>query len=232
MPAAITPHDARMLRLAVNSEPGTLRLLAHLRHINSGVLGLACNLKLLSAVSPKLLAEVGESEEETMHSPTADLLVDALYMIHTARVQLRVPRFTTIESIRQFHARVATEWLRAEELAKEQRKRRTRRASTVRDFPLPPVPGTGDIIPLTTSDALKKEGKQQQNCAGTYVRRVRAGSTYLYRVLRPERATLAISLGPDGCWRRSELECAANRPASKETDAAIDRWLSQHSYSA
>ena len=95
----------------------------------------------------------------------------------------------------------------------------------------PPVPGTQDIVPLTTSGQLKVEGLEQRNCVGSYGRKVREGSVYIYKVLRPERATLAITPGPDGFWRRSEIERSGNRSVAPSTKAAVDRWLSLYSLS-
>jgi hypothetical protein len=39
---------------------------------------------------------------------------------------------------------------------------------------------------------------------------------------------LAITLGPDGFWRRSDMLLAGNRPGARSTKAAVDKWLSQY----
>jgi hypothetical protein len=54
------------------------------------------------------------------------------------------------------------------------------------------------------------------------------GHIYIYRVLHPERATLSITLRPDGSWRRSELKGPGNSHVRKETEKIIDNWLAAH----
>jgi len=232
LPEAIIPLDARMLRQAV-TEPEAAQLLAHLHRVNAGVLGLVCNLKLLHLLSPRLLAEVANSEEEMIRQPTADRLIDATYLLLTAQIHLKVTRFFSTKSICEFHDRVVTEWQRRSQEAGRRRKerRRRRKSSTSRGFPPPPIPGTEDFIPLTSKEELKAEGAQQQNCVGSYSRKVRSGGVCVYKVLSPERATLSIALGPDGFWRRSEIECAGNHPVSWLTKIKVDQWLNKYSLS-
>jgi hypothetical protein len=86
-----------------------------------------------------------------------------------------------------------------------------------------------DIVPLTTKEDLRAEGKEQNNCVGSYARKVMGGTTYIYKVLNPERATVAITVGSDGFWRRAELECYCNQPVSWLTEAKVHKWLAPHS---
>ena len=81
-PEAITPHDARLLLHAVVAEPVAQRLLTHQKRINSGILDLVCNLKLLPHISPTLLAEVALADDEMQGAHTADLLIDAIYTLN------------------------------------------------------------------------------------------------------------------------------------------------------
>jgi hypothetical protein len=209
------------------------RFLAHLRPINSGVLGLVCNLKLLPVVTYQLLAEVAQADTEKIRQPTADLLIDALYLMVVSQFRLPVPHFLSIDSVRAFHDLVMEESRRKTEAAKRRilDKAKQKRVLKPRALPLPPIPGTKDIIPLTTKEALRAEGKEQKNCVGSYARKVRGEAIYIYRVLNPERATLAITVGPDGFWRRAELEFAGNETASWLTEAKVDEWLATHSLS-
>lgn len=247
LPESINPHDARLLRQALLSDPGILKLLAHLRVINAGVLALVTNLKLLDAVSPRLLEEVAGQEQELWHAHTADLLVDAMYMHYMVGRGRKVPRFDSAESVREFHDVMHEEFVRLSELRRRRERRNERRqarreegeqgrearrkSSDNKPLAPPPIPGTADIIPLTTRVQLRTEGRMQSNCVGTYHRRVQSGSTAIYRVLRPERATLSIVLGPDGFWHRSELLACRNSPVSPLTVTAIDKWLAQYSFS-
>jgi hypothetical protein len=233
LPEAITPIDVRMLRQAV-AEPEAAKLLAHLHVINAGIIGLACNLKLLPAVSPQLLAEIGNTDEERTRQPTADLMIDALYLMMAGQIRLRVPLFHSASEVREFHDRVLTELQRKKEEAHRstREKLQKKKASMAHAFPSPPVQGTQDFVPLTTSEQLKAEGLHQRNCVGSYARKVKDGASIsIYKVLSPERATLAIAPGPDGFWRRAEIECTGNDPVSRTTKAAVDQWLSRHSLS-
>jgi len=55
-----------------------------------------------------------------------------------------------------------------------------------------------------------------------------SGQVYIYRVTWPERATLSINRGPDGNWRRSQLEKAGNHRAGPRTLQAVDEWLAAY----
>lgn len=74
-----------------------------------------------------------------------------------------------------------------------------------------------------------KEG--QNNCVATYAERVRRRTTFIYRVLRPERSTLSIVRGEDGDWRVGELECRSNTDVSAITRIAVEAWLDQFALS-
>jgi hypothetical protein len=100
-----------------------------------------------------------------------------------------------------------------------------------RPYPQPPVPGNSTIEPITSVVELKREGKAQGNCVGGYGLSVKEGQVYIYRVLKPERATLAITSCANGSWRRHELRIQANGEPTKATCKHVDRWLNRHSLS-
>jgi len=93
------------------------------------------------------------------------------------------------------------------------------------------VPETDDILAITSEAELDKEGRAQNNCVGGYAFVVKTGGYYVYRVLKPQRATLAIIRGPDGCWRRGDLKLHANAAPHPSTARHVDHWLSRHSLS-
>ena len=95
----------------------------------------------------------------------------------------------------------------------------------------PPVPGTVDIVPLTDAGQLLEEGRAQRNCVGGYASRVAGGKVFVYRVLRPERATLSLRLGSDGEWEIQQLLRACNQKVSPVTAIAVHRWLANESVS-
>lgn len=93
-------------------------------------------------------------------------------------------------------------------------------------FPaFPPVPPVRAIEPLTSVEALEEEGRAQDNCVAAYAKRIAQGSTYIYRVLWPERATLSLVRDEAGNWARGELEIRGNVPASPKTARFVDEWL-------
>lgn len=94
-------------------------------------------------------------------------------------------------------------------------------------FPDPPIPGTSTIVPILSVPDLTIEGIEQQNCAASRASEIRRGRQYIYRVLSPQRATLAMTRGKRG-WALTELKLKANAPASKQTFAAVQQWLEEH----
>ena len=70
------------------------------------------------------------------------------------------------------------------------------------DFPEPPYVGTDAIVPLCTLKDLVEEGIQMRHCVAAYANRVAGGAYYVYRVLKPVRATLAIF------WYKNHWECS------------------------
>ena len=135
--------------------------------------------------------------------------------------------------LRANQARLESEWRRREQetlrrLTVEKERQQRILAS---GFPPPPMPGTGDIIPLTTEAELIKEGEDQHNCVGGYNKLVKDGNFYVYRVLQPERATLSVVRGADGGWLRSELKTAGNARPNPETVRHVDNWVGRHSLS-
>lgn len=93
-------------------------------------------------------------------------------------------------------------------------------------FPPPPLPGRADIVPVTTAEELLAEGREMSHCVGSYADDIMAGRCYIYRVLRPQRATLQLVLG-EGGPRMGMLRLAHNHHPSEETEAAVRRWIEE-----
>lgn len=214
-PASLSRRAMVRLRGALAS-PEVAKRLAHLPHINAGVLAIVSEPRLLAATTPSLLAEVAASRRERHYPFVAEQLADSLDMLadlHPGATR----RFASLARLQREHDELGVAWCRLE----RDRIRRCR-------FPRPPVPGNARIVPLETPDALIAEGERQDNCVATYASRVQARQTYIYRVLGPERATLSIVPGPGRSWRRGELLAAGNREVDAETKSAVDRWLEGH----
>jgi hypothetical protein len=91
-------------------------------------------------------------------------------------------------------------------------------------FPPPSLPGDADIVPITTIKELLDEGKDMHNCVGSYAEKVLYGECYIYRVLRPQRATLEISDTGD-MHHICQLKLAQNGEPSPETWAKVRYWF-------
>ena len=91
-------------------------------------------------------------------------------------------------------------------------------------FPEPPLRGNSDIEPITSRDELLEESERQRHCVATYVLSIENRRRAVYRVLRPERATLSLR-SRDGQWEIEELRARANTPVRPETEAAVKAWF-------
>ena len=93
--------------------------------------------------------------------------------------------------------------------------------------PSPLVPSSPhlELEPLLTEMDLLEEGRAQENCVGAYGPRVRNGRMYLYRLLKPERATVAVSLSSFGKWELHEIESYQNSEVLPETLSAVLEWI-------
>ncbi len=101
----------------------------------------------------------------------------------------------------------------------------------LRPFPPPPLPGTSDVVPITTAAELQAEGQSQQNCAGAsgHSRMIQAGHAYFYRVLAPERSTAMIEnytkLGDRDGWTIVELRAFADALPRRTTLQSVTNAL-------
>jgi hypothetical protein len=108
------------------------------------------------------------------------------------------------------------------------RRRKQEEKEARRKFPAPPFSGTEFIVPLADEGELADEGWIQHNCVASYRGFVWGGKACIYRVLKPERATLLIVRSrSDGMWRRRELKGLANAAVKRETENAVDAWLAE-----
>lgn len=94
------------------------------------------------------------------------------------------------------------------------------------DLPEPPFPGTDSIFLITTVTELLEEGRAMHHCVGGYIQTLRTSDTYIYRMERPERATIEIHRLADGKARLGQCKLSHNRKPSKETIAAVNEWIS------
>lgn len=212
------------LRGAMHEEAAG-RLLRHVPAITADVIRIVTTDNLRRHASPRLLIEAGsELGPEVM--PVRRTMQDTLVMLAQMKREPAGLIFRSRDHLVMVHDEVAAAL--------------TGGRSSWRDahlrIPRPPLEGTDAIIPLTKVADYFEEGREQQSCVASYASRVAVSvdgsrdgraSLYVYRVLQPERATLAIRRDR-GAWCIDELRCAQNRPAAHRTQMAVQEWLDGH----
>lgn len=92
-------------------------------------------------------------------------------------------------------------------------------------FPPAPLPGTTDIHPISSLEDLQAEGRLMHHCVSVYEHKIQRGGCYVYRILRPERATIELELHGK-LMRVGHLSLAYNATPSQATVDAVNHWLS------
>jgi len=220
-PESASPSMLRRLQNAIAHDRTITGLLAHLPTLNAGILHLVTQPRASEILTRRLLKEVAEDPAELAMPQAGDVLSDALAMLHDMEPGRALRRFAAVRQITEFHDAIMTEH---QAHLRQQRDQMVARYQ----FPAPPVPGTPDIVPLTSAAQLRAEGETQRNCVGSYTEQVMSRRCYIYRVLAPERATLEIVWGTDGCWRRRQLKGKRNCHVSVATIRHVDEWLARY----
>lgn len=223
--AKLAPESASVelmqpLRNALK-DPAVAKALAHLPRLNAGVLAVVLDTRLLAASTPKLLSEIADDGTEKYRAATADLIHDTLRMFFQVHPTRGTPQFQSLARLREVHDTVSVEYLRREQPALRAFR-----------FPKPPLRGTPEIVPICTHEELAREGREQNNCVATYAERIQSRHTFIYRVLKPERATLSIVRRADGDWAISELKRRSNAPVQPVTRQCVESWLEDFAISA
>jgi len=245
----------RRLKYALEADPKTLELLGHQRVINTTVLQLVTSDTILPYVSPQLLEEAADIVCREGDRTLGDHILDIVSMRKEVAPRMPVQVFRSIKQVHDVHDNIRIEYAGHLQRIAEERERERIRAEEERirlaenarlnqrlarmkpdvidqrPYPPPPFEGTATIIPITSNLDLQREGQEQINCVAGYLRAVKLGGFYFYRVTEPERATLSVFRGTDGCWRRSELRGYSNSKPKRATVNAVDRWLAQYNHS-
>ncbi len=218
-PETVTVERVLALR-AVSVVPEVTQRLAHVPAINTGLLELANQPNLLAQVSPAVLNEIATAEEERLQASAVRLVEDMVRELERMGRRPRLASLKTLANLRQRSHEVAEEFQQHVDVMR-----------SAGNFLEPPVPGSADIVPLTDAGQLLEEGRAQRNCVGGYTSRVVGGKVFVYRVLKPERATLSLRLGADGGWEIEQLLRACNQPVSPATAQSVRLWLARESVS-
>ncbi len=253
-PEAATPFDMRMLRTALCRGDRVGELLAHAPIINADVMGLVRHPDLEGLITPHLLTEVGANPGEMCCSATSELLLDVVRMHRELRAPRMLPVFSSVRRVREEHESYSVDYLafldtvaleRADRAVRAQQpvqrnaqrrrpgtpKRRTKQRSSCWGR-RPPIPGSKAIVPLRTKAQLGAESHTMRHCVGTLDDCVTAGTSYFYKLMRPERATVEICrIHDEDSWRLGQVRLKFNRSVSGETMRLLRDWLERGSES-
>jgi PcfJ-like protein len=94
-------------------------------------------------------------------------------------------------------------------------------------FPVASLVNGYEIVPITNSADLYREGKAMHHCVGSYDHMVIAGHTYIYGIREGDKriATVEITRAEDNKPKLGQIRGPCNAPAPKEVVTATKRWL-------
>jgi len=192
------------------SDPACLRRLAHVPRLGPGGLALQATGELAWFNDRALPEVLGADDPETVRS------LEEFAVLARRLRQLGYGSQRPLSSAAQIRDRTETMRRQLRELGDHPAD------GTLPDPPVPGIPGT--IEPIRTIREVNQEAEQMRHCVRIYVKTALKGRVALYRVLRPQRATL--SLVPKGrLWRLDEMWLRANRRPSWECFASVKHWL-------
>ncbi|MCP5540298.1 MAG: PcfJ domain-containing protein [Akkermansiaceae bacterium] len=219
-----------LLRLLRTEDEDVRRRLSHLPAINPGVAAILLNREAFAAAGAGLLEAVANDPRENHRAGVVHRVTATLSMLAELPERRRpggAGRIASLEPLNALHDAVSAayrEWIR---------ERREARRHGHENFRLPPVPGLRAAIePLQSPEALIDEGEEQHNCVASYAAKVVRGAAFLYRVLKPQRATLSLVRGAGGDWEIGELKAKYNDPVAPRTRRFVESWLDEHRVSA
>jgi hypothetical protein len=94
-------------------------------------------------------------------------------------------------------------------------------------FPASPLVNGYEIVPITNSADLYREGKAMHHCVGSYSYEVIAGRKYIYSVREGEKRIATFELLRNGNAKAvlGQIRGRCNAHAPKEITDAVRRWL-------
>jgi hypothetical protein len=194
-------------------DPEQRKLLNHLPSISCAVMVAMGKSHFRRMFSPAFIQELARDPEDDARG-LVSFTFDTMRM---AKILMLPPRegLRSMEELTVYHDELVDRMNRD-------------KAKTVKElvFPPSPLPGSEDIIPLDHPKLLVEEARAQRNCILSYASSVVAGEIHFYRVLQPERATMAIyKKGP--LWSLKEIQGPCNRPVSPDTVRQVQEWIAR-----
>ena len=87
------------------------------------------------------------------------------------------------------------------------------------------IPGNADIEPILNEEMLCVEGLTMHHCVASYAEAVRNRRRYIYKVLKPARATLELIADRKG-WTVGQIKGYCNADVGSDVIEAVRDWLS------
>jgi len=196
------------------SDPGMFKAMSHLPRLNTEVIRIATDPELLPFTAPTLLEEIAMCCEEDESSQYAHILADSVNLFHLLSPDgMRLQPIRCIDDLLKFRDSVA------------KRLHRARKLRMSIPFPPPPVQGNDNIVPITNMKDLMEEALIQNNCVASYIEQIAIRQeVYIYRILWPERCTLALTRYGN-TWVPWQLKRAGNQAPSEATCRVVEEWL-------
>ena len=97
-------------------------------------------------------------------------------------------------------------------------------------FGKPPIPGTNEIIPITSSTGLLIEGDELNHCVGHagYEDFVISGESYIYAIKTDsDRCTLELGIKDESNYFIKQLSGNGNVHPKRETRKLVNNWLKE-----
>jgi hypothetical protein len=235
-----TLAEARILREALGRERLLLATAHEQRLSFKLVLALFNRPGLADPVFVRILARVEQDVLSLTAREIDDLRGDIVRLggaLRVERIDQAIARCRSHEDLTRLHDR----WTDRLNAAAEMAARRPRRAPLPQfglpawaqldpgpagdlEFPAPPFPDSSHIEAIRTVEDLRKEAQGQRHCVLSYAPSVAAGNLFIYRVTKPERATLELRC-VDGIWLLGQLKGTANREPSDATRESVCAWF-------
>ena len=92
-------------------------------------------------------------------------------------------------------------------------------------FPDPPDPGTADIQPILTPQALLDEGRRMEHCVGSYIRTVQDGNYFVYHMKSPEPLTIGVRVRQGRITNYDQIEGVRNGRPTEEAKNKVLAWI-------
>lgn len=91
----------------------------------------------------------------------------------------------------------------------------------------PPIPSTKDIVFISNSGELNIEGVSMKHCVFSYQEKLQSGQYYVYRLLKPERATVGIERVACNSFVIDQIKLKCNQQPSDETIRLVYEWFNK-----